>query len=60
MGEIMREGVHSNWLDLFCFDMLVCCYIVGEFGEVYRGTLTLDNGQTETVAIKILKVCIGL
>ena len=28
----------------------------GEFGEVYRGRLHLDNGQMEEVAVKVIYV----
>ena len=35
---------------------LLLISVVGEFGEVHRGVLTLPNGGSEIVAVKLLKV----
>ena len=37
-------------------DVLFFEYIIGEFGHVYRGKLTLQNGKSVLVAAKTLKV----
>ncbi len=54
---------NNNELRLIPSDAVILLYRLGEgeFGEVYRGQLHLDNGATQDVAVKVncLKYWVG-